>query len=775
MTDPTRILIVEDSPADALLMERELRRTQLVFATRRVEDQAGFRLALDEFAPAVVLSDHSLPQFSAREVLRICHVRVPDVPVIIVTGSLDEETAADYIKAGATDYVVKDHLQRLGPAVHRALALTSALRQERLAQERVVASETRLRAILEAALDGVVTIDGAGTIVSWNNQAEAMFGWKASEAVGRNLAETIIPPRDREQHQRGLAEARETGTGPLLNRRTEIMGLRRDGSEIPLELAITPIRAGNQWMFSAFIRDLTERKRAEEALRATETRLAQVISASVAVIYATRVAGDRFVPNWVSENVTRLTGYQLQEALGLTWWSDHVHPEDREATEKELAQSLQSGLFQAEYRFQFRDGSYHWILDEARLVRDPQGRPLELIGTWFDITERKQLEIQLRQAQKMEAVGQLAGGIAHDFNNVLTAISGNADLLQDQFPVGDPRLEDVNEIRAAVARAAALTHQLLAFSRRQVLQPRVLDLGEVIAATKKMLQRIIGEDIELVSTARPEAGRVRADPGQLEQVILNLVVNARDAMPGGGKVTIETGAAYFDAAYAHQHPPATEGAYVMLAVSDTGKGMTPEIKSRLFEPFFTTKEVGKGTGLGLATVYGIVKQSGGFIWVYSEPGHGTTFKVYLPRAEDAPAMAAPAEPQPVASGGSETILLVEDDAPVRKVARDILIQCGYKVLEARRPEEAAELNRTYPDPIQLVVSDVIMPGISGRDLALELTTARPGLKVLLVSGYPGVALEHQGVLTTGRAFLSKPFTAQALAAKVRSVLDGRDP
>jgi len=370
----------------------------------------------------------------------------------------------------------------------------------------------------------------------------------------------------------------------------------------------------------------------------------------------------------------------------------------------------------------------------------------------------------------MEAVGRLAGGIAHDFNNILTAITGYVDLLLEDLPPGDPRRNDAQEVRKAADRAAGLTRQLLAFSRQQVLQPRVVGLNGLVTDIEKMLRRLLGEDIDLATRLDPALGAVKADPGQLEQVIMNLAVNARDAMPQGGKLTIETANAELDESYAREHFPATPGRYVLLAVSDTGVGMTPEVQAHLFEPFFTTKERGKGTGLGLATVYGIVKQSGGFIWVYTEPSHGSTFKVYLPRVD------ASVQPREATAGagakrGTETVLLAEDEAPVRAVARQVLERHGYNVLEAPSAEAALDLAQRYSGDIHVLLTDVVMPGLSGHDLAKQLVALRPNVRVIYMSGYTDDAITRHGVLEPGLAYVQKPFTPEGIARKVREVLD----
>ena len=385
--------------------------------------------------------------------------------------------------------------------------------------------------------------------------------------------------------------------------------------------------------------------------------------------------------------------------------------------------------------------------------------------------ERKQLEQQLRQAQKMEAIGQLTGGIAHDFNNMLTVIIGYSELMLQKLKADDSLRSDIEQIKEAGERASSLTRQLLAFSRKQVLQPKVFDLNAVLTNMDRMLQRLIGEDIHLVTVPAPGLGRVRADPGQIEQVIMNLAVNARDAMPHGGKLTIETANVELDNAYAREHVSVRPGSYVMLAVSDTGCGMDAATQAQIFEPFFTTKEVGKGTGLGLSTVFGIVKQSEGYVWVYSEVGRGTTFKIYLPRVEAAVETVEPSGETARPARGSETILLVEDDHAVRTLIRSTLQAHGYTVLEASQGKEALLLSGQHKGLIHMMVTDTVMPGMSGRELAERLKPLRPNMKALFMSGYTDKAIVHHGELDPDTAFLQKPFTPDALARKVREVLD----
>jgi two-component system, cell cycle sensor histidine kinase and response regulator CckA len=419
-----------------------------------------------------------------------------------------------------------------------------------------------------------------------------------------------------------------------------------------------------------------------------------------------------------------------------------------------------------------KDGSEYWVELNIVPVADTQGHFTHMISVQREVTERRQLEEQLRQSQKMDAVGQLAGGVAHDFNNILVVITGYSELLLERhLEANHPWRREIEQIQKAGERAAALTRQLLAFSRKQIFQLEVHNLNEIVTDIETMLRRLIGEDIGLTTVLDPALATVKADRGQIEQVLLNLVVNARDAMPQGGKLTIETANAELDQAYALRHLDVKPGAYVMLAVSDTGIGMSAETQVRIFEPFFTTKEPGKGTGLGLATVYGIVKQSGGTLWVYSEPGHGTTFKIYLPQLRESIPLAEPDKGRPAAPQGAETILLVEDEAMVRELICTVLTKQGYTVLEASDGSAALRLNERHPDAIHLLLTDVVMPHMSGRELAEFLGPLRPQMKILYMSGYTDDAIIRHGVLEPGVDLLQKPFTPVNLARKVREMLD----
>jgi len=510
-----------------------------------------------------------------------------------------------------------------------------------------------------------------------------------------------------------------------------------------------------------------ERKRTEEQLHESERKYRLLFETNPEPMFVYDFETLRILA--VNDAAITRYGYSEREFLERTI-RDIRSPDDQARLDEELGRRPDEGAVRTGVRHRAKDGK----LFEVDLVTRPlefAGRRARLILA-HDVTAQRQLEEQLRQSQKMEAVGQLAGGIAHDFNNLLTAILGSTQLLLNNMPSGDPRREDAEEVRHAGLRAAELTRQLLAFSRRQVLAPKVLELNVVVGNMDRMLRRLLGEDVELVTSLDPTAGAVNADPGQLEQVLLNLAVNARDAMPGGGRLSIETTRLALHEEHLERRHRLPPGDYACLVVTDTGVGMDEATQAHLFEPFFTTKEVGKGTGLGLATVYGIVKQSGGYIWVYSEPRRGTTVKVYLPRVPGASEAPAPAPPARAARGGNETVLLVEDAAPVRALARRSLEACGYRVLDASDGPSALELSARHAAGIDLLVTDVVMPGMSGRELAERLAPQRPEMKVLYTSGYTDDAMVRQGVLNAGVAFLQKPFVPDMLARKVREVLDG---
>ena len=645
MKAPLRALFVEDSETDAKLIVAALSPT-FALDFERVEDEKGMRAALAGRAWEVILCDWSLPRFHALGALHVLKEAGQDVPFILVSGTVGDERAVEAMRAGAHDYVLKTKLSRLVPVIERELRESKARQTQRQATEDLRRSEARFARLSESGVVGIIIGDVHGNILDANTAYMKMLGLTREEIAQGNIRWTdLTPPEQRPLNERALAQLKDHGLAAPF----ETESLHRDGSRVPLLIGVASLDYPE---CIAFAVDLTERKRAESALRESEN--------------------------------------------------------------------------------------------------------------------------QLRHAQKMEAVGRLAGGVAHDFNNVLSVILSYSEMLAAELEESDPMRQDLEEIRQAGLRAAGLTRQLLTFSRQQVLEPTVVDLNELLVGIEKMLRRILGEDIELVLVPTAARGKVKVDPGSIEQVVMNLAVNARDAMPTGGKLTIETGDVVLDEGFARGHVGANLGPHVMLAVTDTGHGMDPATRARIFEPFFTTKETGKGTGLGLSTVFGIVQQSGGSIWVYSELGEGTTFKVYLPCVDGAVEAKLTQHPAPPRHG-TETVLLVEDEDHVRGVVLGILRKHGYRVLEARHAGEALLIAEKYDAPIDLLISDVVMPQMSGPELARRLGALRPSMRVLCMSGYTDDSIVRHGILGSEIPFLQKPIMPQALTRKVREVLDLPEP
>jgi two-component system, cell cycle sensor histidine kinase and response regulator CckA len=510
------------------------------------------------------------------------------------------------------------------------------------------------------------------------------------------------------------------------------------------------------------------RRRAEEQRRAAEDRFRQLAESIQQVFWMTDARGALLYVSPAFETIFGRSCESVTATPGV--WMDAVHPDDRERVEQAAYTRSRRGEYDEVYRIVRPDGAVRWIRDRAFHMYDDAGELYRLVGTAADITEQRQLEEQLQQAQKMEIVGRLAGGVAHDFNNLLTVINGMADLVLAQLADDDPTRRDVTQIRLAGDRAAALTGRLLAVSRRQILKPEIVDISGIVAGLQDMIQRLVGEDVTLVLELAPDLASVKADPGQLEQVVLNLVVNALDAMPDGGVLTLETRTVHLDAVYAAEHPGTRPGPHAMLAVRDTGVGMDESIRRRIFEPFFTTKPYGKGTGLGLSMVYGIVKQSGGSIWFQSEPGHGSRFTIYLPYVTGSPAP-RPAQPPAATARGQETVLVVEDELPLRELAARVLTTAGYTVLQAANGAEALALLERHSEPVHLVFTDVVMPGMNGRELAARLAMLRPATRVLYTSGYTEDAILRHGVLDDPARFLSKPYTPSVLRRRIREAMD----
>jgi PAS domain S-box-containing protein len=755
-------------------------------------------------------------------------------------------------------------------------------------------SEQQYRSVVDNIQQVIFHTDARGVWKFLSAAWTEITGFTVAEALGRGFL-SFVHPDDRIRH----AEVFQ----PLLERRGEYFGhearyLTKAGGFRWIEVfaQLTTDADGTVLGIFGTLTDITERKRADEELAATRARLEHLLVSSPAVIYSVPAASAHVITS-ISDNVRRQLGYAPHEVLDdPEFWTSRLHPEDAPRARAAWTATLSQGRQSQQYRLRDREGDYRWIHDERRLVSDEAGHPVEIVGSWVDVTEHRkaedarvrlsavveqsaesivitgldgtieyvnpaferltgyareeligqnsrvlksgthdedlsrglwaslsagvawsgrftngrkdgtlfeaaavvfpvrgtagdvvnyvsgmrdvtherQIEAQLLQAQKMEVAGRLAAGVAHDFNNLITVITGRAQLLLHNAALTDGQRRDLELIRETGTRAAGLTRQLLAFSRKQTIAPQVLDLNAALANMDRMLRRLIGEDVELTMVAGPDLGNVKADPGQIEQVVMNLVVNAGDAMPDGGRLTVTTASARIDEDGARLGVSLPPGEYVTLSVADTGCGMDAETRAHVFEPFFTTKAADKGTGLGLATVYGIVTQSAGGIAIESEPGRGATFRIFLPRVhEEVEARGTGRRPR--LPEGRETVLMAEDEGGVRAVAREVLTLCGYTVLEGCNGREALELGRRHRGPIHLLLTDVVMPQMSGPELAEQLKAARPVMKVLFMSGYTDDQLAFRRVADGQTPLIEKPFTTEALARKVRAVLDGAAP
>lgn len=640
MKRPLRVLIVEDSEDDALLLLAELERGGFDVTQLRVETAESMREALGARPWDLVVSDFDMPTFSGIGALEVLRESGLDIPLIIVSGTIGEDAAVEALRTGAADFLLKGKLARLVPAIDREIREAEGRRQRRSAEAELLQTRERMQFALTAAGVGLWEADAVTGVTSWSEVMERLHGLPAG----------------------GFSRTR-----------------------------------------AAFL--------------------------------------------------------------------ECVHPDDRERVAANITAALRTpNGVPLEYRTTWPDGSIHWIAGLGKTMFDQDGQPMRAAGVALDVTVQKTLEDQFRQAQKLDAIGGLAAGIAHDFNNLMTIVNGYCEILSKRLAGDAVALDDLNEIRHAGASATALTRQLLTFSRRQVVQPRAVDLNELLGESSNMLRRTVEKNVQIEIFPTPALPPIRVDPGQLEQVVLNLVINARDAMPHGGTITIETQAARLDEAYARLHVGLAPGDYALMSVSDTGTGMPPEVQARLFEPFFTTKERGRGTGLGLATVYGIVKQSEGHISVYSEVGVGTTFKIYWPLAAESCQPEAADEAVSMELYGTETILVVEDEAPLRAMAQRILETHGYSVLTAGNGDETEAACRAYAGPIHVALMDVIMPGRSGAAVAEWLAEHRPATKVIFMSGYTGHAVDRHGVLPSGAVLLQKPYSIEVLLGTIRQAL-----
>ena len=747
---------------DAELVEYELGRAQVPFTTRCVNNREAFLAGLQEFRPDLILSDYSVPGFDGMTALSMARELAPSVPFVIVTGSVNEETAVGCMKAGATDYLLKSNLARIGPAIEGALARSRMRAEQSRAEAALQRSEANLRAIFNNSLQCFVLVDRDGSIKAFNRTADL---W-AERILGRRLGEgdriDSFIPQALEGFTRALA-------GELLVSEQPILDV--EGVEHWFETTSAPVVDEEDSIIGVCLnaRDVSERKIAEKALLESEARYRDLFDNASDLVCITSADGEF---KYVNKAWNELVGYSDEELKRLRF-EDVVHPESLDLY-RAISRRVREGqtVDHVELVLLTSVGG-HLTLDGNLSATSNDGRPPMIRGIYRDITERKRVEEQLRRAERMQSAGRLAGGVAHEVNNMMTGVLGFSHFLLKSLAIDDPRRAEVHEIIKAGTRAADVTKQLLAFTRQQILRPEPLDLNAVLGRMERMLRRSLGEEHQLVFSLSPDVGMIRADSAQFEQVLVNLLLNARDAMTGTGRVTIATALATLDQAYAQRHADISipSGEYVLLSVSDTGCGMDSVVQSRIFEPFFTTKPTGQGTGLGLSTAYGIVKQSGGFIWVYSEPDHGSTFKIYLPRANTAEIISEERVGGPLPAGGNETILVVEDEEMVRSLACRGLRSLGYTVLEAANGSQALRIIAERARPIHLVVSDVVMPEVGGRELGQRLSLVEPGLPILYMSGYTGEDVVRRGLLEAGSPFLQKPFNNEALGRKAREMLD----
>lgn len=753
------VLLVEDNPGDARLLQEAVKDSGSLLHLEWVETLGEALASLHRKAFDAVLLDLSLPDAGGIETLARVRLEAPSVAIVVLTGLDDEAAAAAALREGAQDYLVKGKVD--GELLIRALRYAT---ERKRAIDAVRRSEEHFRSLIENALDVIAVVDAAGTIRYGSPSLERVTGYRSGDLIGSS-AFRLIHPDDIPPVEQTLAACAGSPCTQSVQFRVRH---RTDGRWRVLEaicrsLLNDPAVAG----IVINCRDVTDRREAEEQLVKVHETLRAVIETSPLAILSLDLEGH--VRSW-NRAAEQMFGWGVDEVLhrALPVFLEM----DREGLHGHLDAARRGEVLVARAsRLRRKNGSLLDVHVWTGLLREAGDKIAGIVALIADVTESKRLEEQLRHAQKMDAVGRLAGGVAHDFNNLLTVITGSSQLIARRLEPTDQIRGELDQVLRAADRAANLTRQLLMFSRRQIVESRTLDLNALVSDTYRMLQRIIGEDVELVLRLGVELPTIRADGSQIETVILNLAVNARDAMPQGGKLTIETGITELGSGSVDGPASLPAGAYVTMAVSDTGSGMTPAAIDHLFEPFFTTKAPGRGTGLGLSTSYGIIRQHGGDFQVFSELGKGTTFRAFLPAAGATPLPPARLVHSRSGVSRTETILLVEDEDGVRHVIGEMLSGEGYKVLSAGGPEEGIRLCRDHPGTIHLLVSDVIMPHMNGVDLAVRLRAIRPQIKVLYVSGYAEGAITERDLSDRGTAFLQKPFSPDLLALKIREVLE----
>ena len=679
---------------------------------------------------------------------------------LVLIGCIDSFVVTSLI-APAVIYLIKRYFN----LEEMNLKLQKEVNERITAEDALRSSEERFKSIISTSQEWIWAVNTSGIHTFSNPAVLEILGYEPDEILGGSLRDSFIHEEDRPKMQDILKQSiiRKTGWSNVVSR-----WRHKDGTYRYLESFAVPILdpLGKLLGFQGADRDITIRKQAEDEIIKSEKRYRTIFENTAT---ANVLLSEDTTILMSNDNFAGLSGYPKQELEGKISWTVFVHPNDLErmkSYDKMRRLNPESAPSSYEFHFINRTGDIKEIFASVDIIPETKESVVSLI----DLTERKQLEHRLIQAQKMESVGRLAGGVAHDFNNMLSVIIGNTEIALKKVDPSAPVRKMLQDIMNAGMRSADLTRQLLTFARRQTVSPKVLDLNDTVTGMLKMLQRLISENIHLVWMPGQNLGKVRIDPSQVDQILVNLTVNARDAIKQTGKIIIETSGAICDEVYCSSSTDAVPGNYIVLIVSDNGCGMNKDALVNIFEPFYTTKKEGQGTGLGLATVYGIVKQNGGFIHVYSEPGQGSTFKIYLPRHPDEGADAADDEPEMEIQGGTETILIVEDEEIVLTLSKTMLDMLGYKVLAARGAADALRLVREYAENIDLLLTDVVMPDMNGKELSERITAMKPGVKCLYMSGYTADVIAHQGILDEGLQFISKPFSLKDLAAKIRKAV-----
>ena len=764
-----RILIADDDPADRELCLLSLKKAGIKFEAESVSTREEFSEKLQNRQFDLVLSDYRMRGWTGMDALATVIEKCPDLPFILLTGTLGDELAVECIKLGVTDYILKDHLARLPIAIRRSLedrALREARNKSALALRE---SEERYRTLVENAPEAIVVIDvDAGKYVDCNERAVKMFGYRREDL--HRLSPGSLSPPTQPDGRSSTELTREYCLRVLAGHAASFEWICRNsrGEEFPVEVHLAKLPSPNRRLVRGSILDITERYRAEKARRESEARYRSLVDhAAFGILWATEPDGKML---HVNPALAEMLGYASTDELLTVGYSRlfYRYPADQARL---AAEFLDKGRVEATLEWKRKDDKIITVHLNGRIAMAPDGKSECAEVTVENVTERIALEKQLLRAQKFEGIGQLAGGIAHDFNNMIGAILGWAELGIDETQSDSRLRRHLEKIQQQGKRAAALTRQLLAFARRQILEPRNVDLNQTAVETLSLLEKVIGGNIEIKANLASDLSVVRADPTQVEQVLMNLCINSRDAMPNGGTLIIDTSNMMLDHEFCAWQPQALPGSYAVLSVTDTGTGMDSETMDRIFEPFFTTKGLGKGTGLGLATVYGIVRQHGGFLNVYSEVGKGTTFRCYFPASTEVAAPRDKIDDAGPIRGGTETILIAEDHEGLSQLALETLTRLGYQVMLATDGEQAVSDFCANPDRIALAVLDVVLPKLSGPEVYTRIRELRPDLPVIFATGYSPEIAQLQKVQQEGLPVLQKPYSPRDLARRVRETLD----